>query len=98
MKPGFFRRYWPWLVGTPIVVVMTLAYGAGVYLAHLVDHRLAEAIAAADRDDPNWRIDDLMEHREPIPDLENSALVVADVVSLLPENWPSGPARSSANP
>ena len=33
MKPGFFRRYWPWLVGTPIVVVMTLAYGAGVYLA-----------------------------------------------------------------
>ena len=58
-----------------------------------VDRRLADAIAAADRDDPNWRLDDLMAHREPVPDAENSALIVAEALALLPENWPYGPSR-----
>ena len=58
-------------------------------------NRLAEARAAADRDDPNWRIDDLMAHREQVPDAENSAKVVARLVSLLPGTWPPAPKPSS---
>ena len=35
--------------------------------------RLAEAMSAADRDDRYWRLDDLMAHRDPVPESENSA-------------------------
>ncbi len=57
----------------------------------MVDRRLADAIAAADRDDPYWRIDDLMAHRESVPDAENAALVVLRSLELLPEGWPADP-------
>ena len=97
--PSRQRRYrlWPWLVGGPLVLLLAVAFGTGVYLGRMVNHRLAAAIAAADRDDPYWRIDDLMAHREPVPDAENSALVVAEVLALLPENWPRArrPARDA---
>ncbi len=53
------------------------------------DEWLADAMAAADRDNPYWRLDDLMAHREQVPDAENSALVVAKAVELLPEDWPT---------
>ncbi len=68
-------------------------FGTGFYLGRAVDRRLANAIAAADLDDPSWRIDDLMAAREPVPDDENSALVVAWVLLLLPEEW-----RHSSSP
>lgn len=83
------RRRWPWLVGVPLALLLAVAFGAGVYAGRLVDRRLAAAIAAADRDDPDWRLDDLLAHREPVPEAENSALVVAEAVAQLPENWPS---------
>ena len=71
--------------------MLTTSFGTGAYLGRTVDRRLAAAISAADRDDPFWRLDDLMAHREQVPDAENSALVMAEVLSLMPENWPSGP-------
>jgi hypothetical protein len=92
------RRLWPWLVGVPIVLILGFGFGAGVYLGRVVDRRLAEAVSAADRDDPNWRIDDLMSHRDPVPDEENSALVVAQVLSVLREYWPGGPAPPPGHP
>ena len=97
-RAGLFQRFWPWLVGTPIVVVAACAYAGGVYVAQDVRERLGAAIAAADQDDPNWRINDLMENREEVPDDENSAIVVAEVVDLLPENWPASPAREPGRP
>ena len=32
-----------------------------------------------------------MAAREPVPDAENSALVAAEVLGLLPEGWPKAP-------
>jgi len=75
-----------------VLALLVTAFALGVYVGRLVDRRLADAISAADRDDPFWRFDDLMAHRDPVPDAENSALVVAEAVSRLPENWPSDPA------
>ncbi len=92
------RRLWPWLVGIPALVVLAIAFCAGIYAQRTVSRRLEEAIAAADRDDPNWRIDDLMAHREPVPDAENSALVLAEALALLPESWPHAPAPGHPNP
>src|SRR5437764_11746830 len=38
---------------------------------------LDDAIAETDRLDPNWRFDDLMAERKPVPDERNAALVLA---------------------
>ena len=62
----------------PLLMILIAAYGVGTYVGQMVDRRLADAISAADRDDPNWRLDDLMDNREPVPDAENSAFVVAE--------------------
>ena len=88
------RRLRRWMIGVPstIAVLTTVsAFGAGVYLGRIVDRRLADAIASADRDDPSWRIDDLMAHREPVPDEENSAIIVAEALETVPDGWPVGP-------
>ena len=89
------RRRWPWLLGVPVLFVLAVALLMWGYSRRMSKGRLADAIAAADRDDPNWRLDDLMAHREPVPDAENSALIVAKVLSLLPDYWPSGPKPQS---
>ena len=75
-----------------MLLMLVAALGAGFYLQRIVDRRLAAAIAAADRDDPFWRLDDLMAHREVVPDAENSARVLAGAIELLPENWPRSPS------
>jgi hypothetical protein len=92
------RRLWPWLAGVPLVLVLAVAFGSGYYLRRTVHHRLAAATAVADRDDPYWRLDDLMAHREAVPDAENSALVVAAALALLPRKWPTGPAPQPGGP
>ncbi len=88
-RSGF--RLWHWLVIVPTLLMLVAALGAGIYLWRIVNRRLTDAIAAADRDDPYWRLDDLMAHREPVPDEENSALIVAEVLALLPADWLSAP-------
>ncbi len=83
-----FRLRLP-LACIPTLLVLAIAFGIGIYVWRIVNHRLADAIAVADGDDPYWRLDDLIAHREVVPDAENSALVVARVVALLPESWPA---------
>jgi hypothetical protein len=92
------RHRWPWRVAVAVLVVLATAFGAGVYLGRLVDRRLDDAIATADRDDPFWRLDDLMAHRDPVPDEQNSALVVAEALAKVPENWPAGPKPLPGEP
>ncbi len=94
------RPLWPWFIGVLVSFVLATAYGAGAYVGRMVDSRSAAAIIAADRDDPYWRLDDLLAHREQVPDDENSALVVNDVLSHLPATWPDSrpPAGGEASP
>jgi hypothetical protein len=84
-------RRWPFWLGVPVQLLIIGAFGAGAYLSWQVNRRLADATAAADRDDPDWRLDDLLAHRDPVPDSENSALVVAEALTILPEGWPMPP-------
>jgi hypothetical protein len=92
------RRRWLRVVGIATLLVLAIPFGTGIYLWWTVDRRLADAIAAADRDDPNWRLDDLMAHRDAVPDAENAALVVAEALPLLPESWPTEPAPPPGQP
>ncbi len=82
------RRLWPWLVGVPSLLVLATAFGLGIYAGRSVDRRLAQAIADADRDDPNWRLDDQIAALEDVTDDENAAIVAADVLDMLPNGWP----------
>ena len=61
------------LIAFLIIVGLTV----GIWLEYRrVDRMLAQAIAEADRDDPNWRLADLIKSHATIPDGENSALIV----------------------
>ena len=89
--PNRRRALWPWFACAGIVIavlIVSLAgYEAGTTFGGSVDRRLTAAIDAADRDDPNWRLDDLLANREQVPDEENSALVMQQVLALLPTGW-----------
>ncbi|WP_169976629.1 hypothetical protein [Tautonia rosea] len=84
----FYWRVLPWVIGVPGVVAILVAFAAGFRIGAGVDDRLDSAIAAADQNDPYWRIDDLLANRTPIDPEENSALVVEDALDLLPDGWP----------
>ena len=95
---GKKRRWFLWLIGMPALVLLLTAAIVGVSLSRQVDSRLAKAIAEADRDDPRWRIDDILSHRAKVPDSENSALVVACVIEQMPPQWPSAPWSPPGRP
>jgi hypothetical protein len=82
-----WRRVAIWLGVVPLVAAFAGALVVGVVAGRFVDRRLAAAMAAADRDDPRWRLDDLMADREVVPDDENAALVAAEVLMLMPSDW-----------
>jgi hypothetical protein len=82
----------------PLFLLFAVVFGTATYLARTVDRRLKAAIAAADRDDRWWRLNDLMAHREVVPDAENAALVVGRALALLPARWPAGPAPRAGGP
>ena len=98
-----YRPFWwfPW-VAVPGFSLLLGVFAFGIYAGRVVDRKLAAAIADADHDDPNWRIEDLMATLEPIPDDENAAHVVAEVVATLPEGWlsaaPAKPGQQSPPP
>jgi hypothetical protein len=75
-----------------LCVLMLLAFTAvllfGMLVGSVVDTETARASAAADRDDPFWRINDVLGHRAAVPDAENSAAVVMRVAARLPKYFP----------
>ncbi len=88
-------RRWLRLVGVVALLMFAVAMVFGAFYVRKAKNRLAEAMAAADRDDPNWRLDDLLAQREEVPDAENSAKVLATLAPLLPRWWPPGPKPRS---
>lgn len=92
------HRIWPWIVGVPLILLMVTAFGTAVYLKRGVQYRLGQAIALADRDNPQWRLQDLLAHRETVPEDENSADEVDRALTLVAENWPWPPAQPRGSP
>ena len=88
------RRRW-FKIGKLLGAVVTLGILVPllgfVLESRRIDKKLRAAIAEADRDDPNWRIQDLFSHRIAIPDSENSGLVAAEAIDGLPKGWPADP-------
>ena len=90
-------RLWPWVAGV-LLLILVIGSILVLSLGTTANRRLAVAMAAADRDDPHWRLDDLLEHREFVPDAENSSLVLAQSIELLGKHWPSPSALAAGVP
>ncbi len=92
-RPRRWRVGWwlAWGGAVLALLVLATALGVGVYAGRTVNQRLAAAEAAADRDDPHWRLDDMRVHREEVPDEENSAPVVSEAAEMLSRFWPNEP-------
>lgn len=69
-----------------VPLLLPLLVMVAVYVGLLVrdEGRLREANAEADRLDPGWRAEELEAGRAPVPDAENSALVVERAMRLFP--------------
>ncbi len=87
-------RWLPAASAVIAVLMLGLSYVAGMIVGNFVDQEIARATAAADSDDPYWRIDDVLLHRAPVPDAENSAPIVVKAAALLPELMPDGRTRT----
>jgi hypothetical protein len=87
-------QWLPAQIGGPpgLAIFLLLWHGeANRQLAATGEHRLAAAIADADRLDPGWRWADLEKKRAAVPDEKNSALFVIAARKLMPKYWPSSP-------
>lgn len=83
------RRRWHFWVVLLLGVFLLWLVGMYAFFAYWMDRDLRLAMAAADRDSPGgWKLADIEAQRKQIPDVENAALVVMKVMSLLPAAWP----------
>jgi hypothetical protein len=81
------RSFWLWFFAVALLVLVAAVTLTVISFQSMSSGRLADAMKAADRDDPNWRLEDLMAHREQVPTGENSAPVVATAAALLSAEW-----------
>jgi hypothetical protein len=87
--PAPSRRRWRRWLGALFLLILAWGVGFYAYYRHVSDRDLREAIAEADRQEPNgWRMGDIENHRRAVADEENAALVVLKVKALTPRNWP----------
>ncbi len=93
------RRRWRRWVGVLFLLILAWGVGFYAYYRHVSDRDLREAIAEADRLEPNgWRMEDIESQRRVVPDEENAALVVLKVKALTPPSWPpTTPGGSPGN-
>jgi hypothetical protein len=67
--PAPSPRRWRRWVGALLVLILAWAVGFYAYYRYVSDRDLREAIAEADRQEPNgWRMDDIEAQRRVVPD------------------------------
>ncbi|MBI3410696.1 MAG: hypothetical protein HY040_20355 [Planctomycetes bacterium] len=70
------KRRWLIRITVGVILLAVLAFGIGVFVTFLADADLTDIYARLDREDPNWRLEDLEAHRKEVAAEENSALQV----------------------
>jgi hypothetical protein len=77
--------------GAALVLLAVIALGVVGQCWHTTRQDVADAVAEADRLDPDWRFEELEAQRQLPPPEQNSAIQVLKVKSLLPRGWPHPP-------
>jgi hypothetical protein len=85
------RRRWLWRWSFRVFLAL-LAVVAVLFLYYAHRRRealvaLRAAVAELDRTEPGWRLNDLEAARAPVPDDQNSALVLIEAYRSLPPGW-----------
>jgi hypothetical protein len=100
------RRLVAWLGGTPrwlryaltgLVALLTVTFLAVQINRGRAAGEVRKVVAETDEREPGWRLEELEASRKVLPDAQNGALVVLEVVRMLPRPWPSK-AWDEANP
>jgi hypothetical protein len=87
LAPPRRRRRWLGclsLIFSLLTSVVLVLFGAYYYFRYTIDNEWAAAEAEADSLDPRWRLMDIEEDREKVPDDENSALQIMAVTRKAP--------------
>ncbi|MBI3410697.1 MAG: hypothetical protein HY040_20360 [Planctomycetes bacterium] len=83
VRPVRRKRRWFIRISVAVVLLAVLAFGIGAFVSFLADADLTDIYARLDRDDPNWRLEDLEAHRREVPLEDNSALQAKVVTAAL---------------
>lgn len=84
--PSKSRRRWYLLGGVALMLAAPVGYY--FFAGWWSDRQMAELERSIDEEDPNWRWPDVLADVKPVPDERNSALQVARIKMLLPQNDP----------
>ncbi len=79
-------RRWRWVVLAAFLLAGALI-GRAVYNYSRRSPELEQVVAELEASDPRWRLRDIEDDREAVPESENSARVVTSVARLLPPTW-----------
>jgi hypothetical protein len=89
------RRRWPkrllWSGLSLLVVVIVGTYARVKLSQYNAQKELDAIVAELDETDPGWRLDDIEAARKVIPDEENSALVMMQIVAKMPKPTRANP-------
>lgn len=82
-------RWRSWLRAAGFGIQLTLAVVLVNYAVHFyqISIQFQAALDDMDKNHPGWRFKDIEEARPVVPDDENSALRVTEMVKLLPDHW-----------
>ncbi len=80
---------WAWLRAAGFGIQLTLALALVLYAVHFyrISIQFQAALDDMDKNHPGWRFKDIEAARAVVPDDENSALRVTEMVKLLPDQW-----------
>src|ERR1700722_3190139 len=82
------------LGASAFLLILGILIGTSLYLSGNNRVRLEEALSRLDRDDPSWRLEDLYKDVPPVPDAENSVVVLRQIAAQKPANWPAAEVQT----
>jgi hypothetical protein len=92
-KLSRFKRILLWGT-TAFVLFLGIVVISSIYLTRQARSRLDQVIAELDRNDPNWRLEDLDRDFAPPPDDQNCTLVIKQILKEKPPNWPAATVQN----
>jgi hypothetical protein len=80
-------RSWLRIIGFSIQLVLAVALVDYGWHFYQISIQFQAALDDMDKNHPGWRLEDIEKARAVVPDDENSALRVTEMVKLLPDHW-----------
>jgi hypothetical protein len=86
-RPVRWRRKFLIAGGALALLAVIAAFGHFFYHRYRANAALEAAIADADRQDPDWRLEQIEAKRAKVPPADNAAIAVLKARAMLPKDW-----------